>query len=64
MGRGKLKIPKGFVSYKQLAQLLNISSVTLWKRMKPLRPFLNMPPSGRKDLYPPAEVKFILKNIQ
>ncbi len=64
MPKGKRRRIKGYKSFKQLYTMLEISPDTLARRLVPLRPFLNVPDSGRKYLYTPDEVRLVLSNLR
>lgn len=56
MGR---RILRGFVTFKEIACHLNISTETLRQKIVPLRPFL-MNGKKRKKLYAPPEWKMVV----
>ena len=58
---GKI-ILRGYCTAKEIATYLNVSERTFYRRIKPLRIFLNGA-GDLKRLYSPEEWKFVIKNF-
>lgn len=55
-----VRILRGFVTFKEIASHLNLSTETLRVKIVPLRPFL-MNGAKRKKLYSPPEWKMVIE---